>query len=54
MVVGDASDIHTRIREFIEAGCHKFVMLPMASSTAEMQEQTRLFVEQILPEYKGS
>jgi len=51
MVVGNAEAIHTRIREFLAAGCSKFVMLPMAASSAEMQEQTRLFVEEILPEY---
>ncbi|MEH6556198.1 MAG: LLM class flavin-dependent oxidoreductase [Oceanicoccus sp.] len=51
MVVGDVSDIHRRIEDYIAAGCSKFVMLPIASNTAEMQEQTRLFISEILPVY---
>ena len=53
LVAGNAEAILTRIREFLEAGCEKFVMLPMANGTADMMEQTRLFAEEILPEYPG-
>lgn len=51
MVVGDVRDVHQRIEDYIAAGCSKFVMLPIANSTAEMQEQTRLFISEILPVY---
>lgn len=51
MVVGDAADIVARINEYIDAGCSKFVMLPIAKGQQEMLHQTRLFIEQILPEY---
>lgn len=51
MVVGDAADIIQRIREYIEAGCSKFVMLPLAGNHREMMLQTRRFIEEILPEF---
>lgn len=51
LVAGDAGDMVTRIREFIDAGCEKFVMLPMASGTADTMNQTRHFIEEILPEF---
>ena len=51
LVAGDAKAMIGRIREFIDAGCQKFVMLPMANGTTEVMEQTRLFVEEILPEF---
>ena len=50
-VAGDAANMLARIKEFIEAGCSKFVMLPMASGTADMMSQTRHFIEEVLPEY---
>ena len=53
LVAGTGGDMITRIREFIDAGCDKFVMMPMASGTRDMMEQTRLFVEEVLPEYPG-
>lgn len=51
LVAGDASAMVKRIEEFIAAGCSKFVMLPMASGTADMMNQTRHFVEEVLPQY---
>lgn len=53
MVVGGAAEIIQRINEFLDAGCSKFVMLPMANSAQEMQHQTRLFIEEILPEFRN-
>ena len=50
-VAGDAASMLGRIKEFIDAGCSKFVMLPMASGTADMMHQTRHFIEEVLPEY---
>ena len=51
MVSGDAGDIIDRINEYIKAGCSKFVMLPIARGHQEMIQQTRLFIEEILPEF---
>ena len=51
MVAGSVNDVHQRIEDYIAAGCSKFVMLPIANSTAEMREQTRLFISEVLPRY---
>jgi probable F420-dependent oxidoreductase len=51
LVAGDARSMVTRINEFLDAGCQKFVMLPMANGTSDMMEQTRHFVEEVLPEF---
>jgi len=51
MAVGDAGDIIQRINEYIDAGCSKFVMLPMGSGHKEMMQQTRLFIDEILTEF---
>ena len=50
-VVGDTSEIVERIKEFIDVGCQKFVLLPMASGTKEVMEQTRLCINEIIPEF---
>jgi probable F420-dependent oxidoreductase len=51
MVVGDAAAIVQRINEYIEAGCSKFVMLPLSGNHQDMMCQTRRFIEEILPEF---
>lgn len=51
MVVGDAGDVVARIREYIDAGCSKFVLLPIAGNDEEMLAQTRLLVSEVLPEF---
>ncbi len=51
LVAGDAGDMVKRIQEFLDAGCEKFVMLPMANGTADVMEQTRRFVEEVQPEF---
>ena len=53
MVAGDAAAICRRIDEYLDAGCQKFVMIPMAGGDAEMLEQTRRFIEEVQPEYAG-
>jgi probable F420-dependent oxidoreductase len=50
-VVGTTSEIVERIKEFIDVGCQKFVLLPMASGTKEVMEQTRLCIDEIIPEF---
>ena len=51
LVAGDTGDMIKRIQEFLDAGCEKFVMLPMANGTADVMEQTRRFVEEVQPEF---
>jgi len=52
MVVGDAQAIVERIREYIDAGCSKFVLLPMARNDREMIEQTRLFIDEVQTDFQ--
>lgn len=51
LVAGDGAAMIERINEFVDAGCQKFVMLPMADGTRDMMEQTRLFVDEVLPAF---
>jgi probable F420-dependent oxidoreductase len=51
MVVGDAEAIIARVHEYIEAGCSKFVLMPMAGDDAGMTEQTRLLINEVLPAF---
>jgi probable F420-dependent oxidoreductase len=51
LVAGDADAMVARIKEFLEAGCEKFVMLPMAIGTKDMLEQTRRFIEEVQPAF---
>ncbi|MEM7366250.1 MAG: hypothetical protein AAF525_19715, partial [Pseudomonadota bacterium] len=53
MAVGEVSDIIDRIEAFRDAGCSKFVLMPMGRGWNEISEQTRLLIEQVLPEYDG-
>jgi probable F420-dependent oxidoreductase len=48
--VGDAAVILRRIGEYVEAGISKFILRPAASGDQDMMEQTRLLVEQVLPQ----
>jgi len=49
LAVGDASAVLGRVREYVAAGCSKFVMLPLASGAAEVAEQTRRLVAEVIP-----
>lgn len=51
--VGDVDAIMSMLLRYRDAGAHKFILRPIASGTADMIEQTRLFTEQILPEVEA-
>ncbi len=53
MAVGNASDIVNLAREFHQAGVHKFILRPIASDAEDVLRQTKLFIEQALPEFKS-
>ena len=48
--IGDAGVILARIAEYVEAGASKFILRPAASGDADMLTQTRLLIEQVLPQ----
>lgn len=47
--IGDAAAIVTRIAEYIAAGVSKFILRPAARGDADVTEQTRRLVEEVLP-----
>lgn len=49
LVAGNSDAMVARIREFVAAGCEKFVMLPMANGTQDVMKQTRQFIEEVQP-----
>lgn len=53
MVAGTADDVVARIEEYVDAGCQKLVMLPLASGDDDMKAQTRLFIEEVQPQFEG-
>ncbi|MDZ7669777.1 MAG: LLM class flavin-dependent oxidoreductase [Gammaproteobacteria bacterium] len=50
MAVGGSTEMLALLREFHQAGVHKFVLRPIAADGADYIAQTRLFIEQLLPE----
>ncbi len=48
--VGDAGTILSRLTAYVEAGASKFILRPAAQGDADMLAQTRLLIEQILPQ----
>ncbi|MDH3645126.1 MAG: LLM class flavin-dependent oxidoreductase [Gammaproteobacteria bacterium] len=50
LAVGDKTDIMALVHEFRAAGVHKFILRPVASGAEDFIDQTRLFVEKLMPE----
>jgi len=48
--IGDATTILTRLAQYIEAGAQKFILRPLATSGEDTLHQTRLLIDQVLPE----
>ena len=48
--IGDATTILDRITQYIQAGAQKFILRPIGNDGQEVTRQTRLLIEQILPE----
>lgn len=53
MAVGNASDIVKLAAQFHQAGVHKFILRPLAVDAQDVLHQTKLFIEQALPEFKA-
>ena len=50
MAVGETEDILALMRQFRNAGVHKFVLRPIAADGDDFIAQTRLFIERLLPD----
>lgn len=53
LAIGDAGDLIARIREFIGFGVMKFVLLPIAAGAEDTLAQTRLLIDEVLPEVEN-
>ena len=47
--IGDAGTMLARIADYVEAGASKFILRPAARGDADMLDQTRRLIEQVLP-----
>jgi probable F420-dependent oxidoreductase len=50
IAVGGVAEILGLLHEFRAAGVHKFILRPIAADADDFMEQTRRFIEQLLPE----
>ncbi len=46
-----AEQIHQRINQYAEEGISKFILRPMGNDDADLLEQSRLLINEILPEF---
>ena len=53
LAIGDAQVILERVREYRRAGASKFVLIPIARGDADLMDQTRRIVAEVLPEVHG-
>lgn len=53
LAVGGTSEMLALLDEFRRAGVHKFVLRPIATDGTDFMDQTRLFIERLLPEIQG-
>jgi alkanesulfonate monooxygenase SsuD/methylene tetrahydromethanopterin reductase-like flavin-dependent oxidoreductase (luciferase family) len=47
--MGDAAAIVDRVAAYVEAGASKFILRPVAEGDADMLDQTRRLIEEVLP-----
>lgn len=50
MAVGEASHMLALMKDFRTAGVHKFILRPIAADGEDFIDQTRLFIERLVPE----
>ncbi len=48
--VGGAGDILRHVEDYIAAGISKFILRPVGTGDADLMEQTRLLIREVLPE----
>jgi probable F420-dependent oxidoreductase len=53
LAVGEAGDVKARAREYVEAGISKFVLRPIGATDAELMDQTRRLIDEVVPEVHG-
>ena len=55
LTVGDVTDVCRRIEAFVDAGCQKFVLIPLAANgkggAAAVMEQTARIAREVIPDF---
>ena len=51
LAIGSADVIANRVQAFIDAGCSKFVLIPIAEGTKDVVAQTQRLVEEVIPRF---
>ena len=51
LAIGSADVVANRVQAFIEAGCSKFVLIPIAQGTKDLMAQTQRLVEEVIPRF---
>ena len=51
LAIGSGDDITQRVKEFIDAGCSKFVLIPIADGTGDLLNQTERLIQEVLPRF---
>ncbi|MCH1554670.1 MAG: LLM class flavin-dependent oxidoreductase [Pseudomonadales bacterium] len=51
LAIGSAEDVSRRLEEFIDAGCSKFVLIPIAEGTRDLLNQTERLIQEVLPRF---
>lgn len=54
IAVGRADDVARRVEEYVESGISKFVLRPIASSDADLEEQTVRFLRDVAPRFSAA
>ncbi len=52
-VVGNAQDIINRLVDYVDGGASKFILRPIAHGDSDVLEQTKLLINEILPEVQN-
>jgi len=53
LAVGETAEMMALLHAFRAAGVHKFILRPIASGTDDFIDQTRRFIDRLLPEVKA-
>jgi hypothetical protein len=51
--VGQGKDICARLEAYIAAGVSKFILRPTGTSDAELMDQTRQLIDEVIPAFAG-
>ena len=51
LAIGDDSVVIQRVRDFVAAGCSKFVLIPIADGKQDLLDQTHRLIHEVIPAF---